>query len=143
MIPPFHMEQMPGAIRFSVRIPPSVNHAFRNTTHAERARYAQRRGKPLGPRVKTDAYNKWRDAAGWEIAIQRVPPLHGDVGVFIECPLPKHRDCDNTLKLLLDLLVYMHVLDDDSQVDDLRIKRVKGDGDAIVTIWPIPAESAA
>lgn len=124
-------------ITFRVPVPPSVNNAFRNTSEAERARAALRGGKTIGARVKTKHYKEWQNAAGWAINIQRVPPVTGDVAIFIECPLPKNRDCDNVLKLLLDLLVYMHILKDDSQVDDLHIIRKVGEGHATVTIRKI------
>jgi Holliday junction resolvase RusA-like endonuclease len=126
-----------AAVQFSVPVPPSVNKAYRNTSLTEREAAKRRRGKHLGPRVKTDSYKTWQNAAGWRIAQQNVPPVAGNVAVHVACPLAKNRDCDNVLKLLLDLLVYMHVLRDDSQIDDLHIVRQTGEGEAVVTIWTI------
>lgn len=51
-------------------------------------------------------------------------------------PDERRRDIDNTLKGLLDALVHSNILEDDSQVDDLRIvrKHVKKCGQVLVTI---------
>jgi crossover junction endodeoxyribonuclease RusA len=104
--------------------PPSVNSYWR---HSARGTYI---GKP-GRQFRKDAL-----AA---IAKEQLKPF-GDsrVSVVIELRAPdrRRRDIDNHLKGLLDVLTHSKIIDDDSQVDHLRIIRgpIEKDGAAYVTI---------
>lgn len=114
------------ACRFELPIPPSVNNLFVN-----------RAGKLHGGRAKGSDYKRWLHDAGWTIKIGLPHHVPGIVRVLIEAPLNRRRDLDNVLKPLLDLLVKMAVIVDDSLIDDLRIVRV-GTGDkCVVSIWPL------
>ena len=112
--------------RLLLPVPPSTNNLFR--TAASR-------------RVRTAAYNAWRDAAGWEIKLQRPPALHPPLRtclrVLIQAPLGQNRDIDNAIKPLLDVLVKMGVIADDSLVDDLRIVRADMGTLCQVSLWPM------
>lgn len=111
-----------------VPVPPSANNLF---TNAETGRAAGI------SRVKGKKYRSWLSEAGWEVKRQSPPFFALPVAVVIEVDLPRQRDMDNAIKPLLDLLVYVSVLQDDSLVDDLRIIR-RGDKKwASVSIWPL------
>lgn len=110
-----------------VPVPPSANNLF---TNAET-------GRSYG-RHKSPDYRKWLHEAGWEVKRQ-AGSLHfakPGLRVLIEIDLPRQRDMDNTIKPLLDLLVYTHIFADDSLVDDLRIVRRGEKKTAAVSIWP-------
>ena len=80
--------------------PPSLNGLFNNT----------RRG-----RAKTKAYEKWINAAGMGLMIQRPHKHEGAVSISIVANPPdrRKRDLDNLLKPVLDLLVRHQVIKDD------------------------------
>jgi crossover junction endodeoxyribonuclease RusA len=116
--------------RLLLPIPPTTNNLFRNIQ--------------TGGRARTAAYKTWLHEAGWEIKMQRAPTLHPPLRtclrVLIEAPLGSNRDLDNALKPLLDLLVKMGVIADDSLIDDLRIVRsmfCEQDGRCVVKLWAI------
>jgi crossover junction endodeoxyribonuclease RusA len=115
--------------RLLLPIPPSTNNLFRNL--------------PQGGRAKTAAYKSWLIAAGWEIKMQRPPPLHPTLRtclrVLIEAPLGQNRDLDNAIKPILDILVKMGVIADDSLIDDLRIVRAPSSAAShcVVSLWPM------
>ena len=118
--------------RLLLPIPPSVNNLFVN--------------KRTGGRVKAAAYKAWLAEAWWEIKLQRPPhhpPLVTCLRVLIEAPLGQNRDLDNALKPILDALVKMGVIADDSLVDDLRIVRARADASGAiaqmctVSLWPM------
>lgn len=112
---------------FVIPEPPSVNNLFRNV--------------PGKGRVKTKRYSIWMRAAQWDVILDgnkpmQIETLTGPVEISIE--LGKSRgDIDNRIKGILDLLVYTHVIRDDSQVQFLVIAR---DGEvrkrAVVTVRP-------
>lgn len=87
-------------------LPPSVNVLWFN--------------RPGVGRVRTTAYQRWAESAGWEIASQRPPHVAGDVAVSIRAGRPsRRRDLDGCLKALLDILVSQHVIHDDRHVETL------------------------
>ena len=122
-------------IRFSVPVPPSVNAAYRNTTPAERAR------NPGGTRKKTKAYKEWQNAAGWRIAQQRPGFMNCYCAMSVWVPLARNRDLDNVQKLTQDLCVYMHILADDSQIDEVHMYRMPFISDAEMTVEIRPLEN--
>lgn len=97
---------------FDLPMPPSVNGMYRNV--------------PGKGRVKTDPYKSWLLEAGQMLSIQWKPPRKTITNeVRVDCALerPKVRsDIDNRAKALLDLITKMRVLQDDSQVVDLRLR---------------------
>ena len=121
-MPPAH--DVPPSIVLRVPIPPSTNNLFATVDHR---------------RIKTKAYRDWLKDAGWQIKIQcRLLPsfTRPGVRVLIEVDAPRVSDLDNRIKAMLDLLVYVHVLADDSLVDHLTIIRRGEKATALVSIWP-------
>jgi hypothetical protein len=119
------------AARFPVGIPPSVNNLFINVSTG---RISGTRAKA---RIKGFDYRRWLHDEGWALKLLRIEPVPGIVRVLIEAPLHRRRDLDNALKPLLDLLVTMHIVENDNLIDDLRIVRA-GTGDQVwVSIWPM------
>ena len=89
-------------------------------------------------RVKTNRYKKWQAESASVVLHaqhQRIRVFNGPVHVDIEITQPdkRRRDLDNMLKALLDLLVELFVLKDDSQIEKLCIAwRTEGHGATIV-----------
>lgn len=94
--------------------PPSVNNLFANV-----------QGKG---RRKSERYRMWSRIAQTEILAGRakwpIKRIGGPVEVVIELGRPdkRKRDLDNYAKALLDTLVEMDVIDDDRQIEDLRLR---------------------
>ncbi len=67
----------------------------------------------------------YRQAVGLAVIVAGRPRAEGRLAVDIEAHPPdgRQRDLDNTLKCMLDALALAGVYEDDSQVDDLRIRR--------------------
>lgn len=100
------------SLHFTLPYPPSVNHYW----SAMRGRmFVSRRGKD------------YRTAAALALLEQRVPRdgLAGPLRVSLVANPPdrKRRDLDNVLKALLDAIVAVNVIEDDSNIHDLRIVR--------------------
>lgn len=104
--------------------PPSVNSYWR---HSARGTYLSKHGR------------QFRKDALAAIAKEELTPF-GDarVAVVIELRAPdrRTRDIDNHCKGILDAMTHSKIIDDDSQVDQLRIIRgpVEKEGAAYVTI---------
>lgn len=123
-MPPAHGD-LPQ-LRLIVPIPPSTNNLYTNAAT----------GRSYGrTRVKGEKYKAWLNDAGWIIRATRPPTFTRPVRVLVEIDLSRRRDVDNALKPLLDLLVYVGVLKDDSLVDDLRIIRRGSPTAAAISIW--------
>lgn len=99
-------------LTLKVPIPPTTNHLYLNV-----------KGKG---RVKTKAYRVWQEQAGWLNSKAKWQPFTGLVAIEITVPTDRRRDLDNYLKALCDLLQYMGILKNDSQIEDLRIWRNGG-----------------
>jgi crossover junction endodeoxyribonuclease RusA len=119
-------------IEFTLPFPPSVNHYWRNF-----------RGRMvIGARGR--AYRKDATAASHD---QRVPiegiggPLK--VELLAHPPDRRRRDLDNLQKALLDAVVAAGVIEDDSNIDDLRVIRgpVFPGGKVEVVIRPYTSET--
>lgn len=120
-------------ITLTLPIPPSSNALFRNRTAHERA-VAAARGKKLPGRARTHAYNSWRNAAGWELKLQRPQKVPGAIEIEIVMRRPsKSSDVDNRAKAVLDLLVEHQVIDDDCNVTAETTRWAQVDG-CIVTV---------
>lgn len=108
--------------------PPSVNTIYRNV--------------PGKGRVKTGKYKAWCEEAALRAGY--VEPIHGFVklDIILGKPDKRKRDLDNYLKATLDFLVDYQVIDDDSYVDDLRIRWGEVDG-AHVSVELVPCWRAS
>jgi len=117
-------------IRYSLPYPPSVNNLFFN------------RGRGRG---RTDAYNAWREAAGYAIVQQGRKRLSGPVSLAIALVRPdkRRRDIDNALKPILDLLVSMGVIEDDSLVQRISIQWTHEGAPCSVIVQPCEEALAA
>lgn len=96
--------------------PPSVNHYWRSTAQSGRSRV-----------YLSDAGRQYRKQAFLEARLQYAPRLgEAAVAVHVDAYPPdrRRRDLDNLLKGLLDSLCYAGCFADDSQVADLRIRRM-------------------
>lgn len=123
--------ELPPPVSFALPWPPSVNTYWRSAVIGGRVRvYVSDKGK---------AYRK---EAGWRIAGARARAgLAGRVALEIRAfpPDRRKRDLDNTLKAVLDVMTEVGVWNDDSQVDELTIRRgdvVKG-GRLEIRVTPI------
>ena len=98
-----------SAAQYTVTLPypPSTNNLFVN--------------KGRG-RTKSERYAKWRVDAHWQIKLH--PGARFSCPVVVEIILGKpdnrRRDLDNALKAPLDALVDMHVIVDDSLIQEIR-----------------------
>ncbi len=106
------------ACRFTCPVSPSTNNLYR------------------GKRWKTADYASWQAMAGWSVKIQKPVPVAGRVRVLIEAPFNQTRDLDN-IKPILDLAQSLGIIENDNQVDELTIRRVRLDSPMTVSIWPM------
>jgi Holliday junction resolvase RusA-like endonuclease len=99
--------------------PTSTNALTRNVSAAQRA-IAERHGKRLPGRLKTEAYQRWLNAAGWELQSQRPGRIEGKYELTIAAQTPK--DIGNLEKACSDLLQEHGVVSNDSEARDIRIR---------------------
>lgn len=96
-------------IQLDLPMPPSVNALFANV-----------KGKG---RVKTAAYRKWREQAGWDVIAQGRP--NQPVGKYeMELALKRPRagcDIDNRIKPVADLLQEQRVIQDDKHCTRITV----------------------
>jgi len=110
-------------LHFELPYPPSINHYWRR----------------VGPRTLISREGRrFRERVTGILAAEGVRPITGPLAVEVEVfpPDARRRDCDNTLKALLDALQHGGAYADDSQIVDLSIKKrepVQG-GKSIVRI---------
>lgn len=108
----------------SLPIPPSVNALWTNI--------------PGKGRARSESYNQWREAAGWELRALRPTPVPGSVAIMIRAGLVNtRRDLDNLGKPLLDLLTEHRIIEDDAHVADLHLHwdRTVPSGRVQLTLW--------
>ena len=88
-------------IQLTLPLAPSVNALWRIT----------------GSRMyKTKLYKDWLEEAGWMIKQQTKQTIDGEYALHIRTKKTnKRRDLDNILKATSDLLVNLHIVEDDSQ----------------------------
>jgi Holliday junction resolvase RusA-like endonuclease len=97
-------------IELELPFPPSVNHYYRR----------------VGPRTLISREGRrFREEVCDLLAAAEVDPLAGPLQIEIEVYPPdrRRRDIDNSMKALLDALQHGGAYGDDSQIEDLRIKR--------------------
>ena len=99
---------------FVVAMPPSTNNLYVNV--------------PRKGRVKSGVYKRWLTVAGWQLKPQIRHRYSGDTAVWLTLGPRKKRDLDNCAKAVLDLLQAHHVVLDDLDVVDLRIRWGDVDG---------------
>lgn len=107
--------------------PPSANTYWRHPT----------KGKLAGRHLISEKGRAYREAVAWNVKAQlgAIKPTAARLAVEIEVFVPdrRRRDLDNLHKGLLDSLTHAGVWADDSQIDDLRIRRVRDEkGDLII-----------
>jgi crossover junction endodeoxyribonuclease RusA len=113
---------------FTIPLPPSLNNIFANGAG--------------GGRVKTKAYKAWRNAAAWEIKLQRVPLIEGDVVVHLTIERPNAAsDIDNRLKPIFDCMQTAGVIKNDRHVVELHAKWGTVQG-ALVLVATVDAVAA-
>lgn len=112
---------------FTIPLPPTANHIWKSS------------GKR---RFLSSEYRAFKGMVALIVKRERVPRFGGKrMAVAVELCFPNRRRCDisNRVKALEDALTEAGVWDDDSQVDQLHVRRgeiVKG-GCAVVTLEAI------
>jgi Holliday junction resolvase RusA-like endonuclease len=94
--------------------PPSLNNVFRNV--------------PGVGRVRTGDYKRWITQNGYAVLAQRPEKHKGDVAVHLRIGPRTRSDLDNRIKPILDLLVKMQVIEDDSRVVEIRARWMADEG---------------
>lgn len=104
--------------------PPSTNKIYRNPSEKEIKR-AWAQGKQPPQRIKTQRYEEWITAAGWDVLAARQKPIKGDVEIEIligrdinqdGSPSRRRMDCSNFVKATEDLMVRHKLITDDSYI---------------------------
>lgn len=114
--------------------PPSANTYWRHPS----------RGALAGRHLISQAGRDYRTAVQALAAVEKWPRFAEGMrlGVELEAWMPdrRRRDLDNVLKAALDALTHAGVWADDSQVDDLRIRRAPAIGGMLkVRVWEVSA----
>lgn len=109
--------------------PPSVNSYWRHPT----------RGALAGRHLISEEGRRYRTLVAQLCLVNRLNGAkQGRLSVTIQAfpPDKRRRDLDNILKALLDSITHAGVIEDDSQIDDLRIVRrqSKPNGEILLTI---------
>lgn len=99
--------------------PTSANALTRNVSAEQRA-IAERHGKKLPGRLKTEAYQRWLNAAGWELQNQRPGRIEGRYEITIAAQTPK--DIGNLEKATSDLLQAHGVVSNDRETRRLVVE---------------------
>jgi Holliday junction resolvase RusA-like endonuclease len=109
-------------IQLTLPLAPSVNALWRIT----------------GSRMyKTKVYKDWLEEAGWMVKQQTKDSIDGEYALHIRAKKTnKRRDLDNILKATSDLLVNLHIVEDDSQCVALAAEWAKEASEPmVVTIY--------
>lgn len=102
--------------RLWLPFPPTVNNLF-----SQAQMRSKKTGKMVTRRFPSKSYKAWQKQALVLIKVARLAPYAGPVAIRITLTPPSsaRRDVDNYSKAILDALVEMRVLADDSQVQKL------------------------
>lgn len=109
-------------IQLTLPLAPSVNALWRIT----------------GSRMyKTKVYKDWLEEAGWMVKQQTKETIDGEYALHIRAKKTnRRRDLDNILKATSDLLVNLHIVEDDSQCVALAAEWAKEASEPmVVTIY--------
>jgi len=109
-------------IQLTLPLAPSVNALWRIT----------------GSRMyKTKVYKDWLEEAGWMVKQQTKQTIDGEYALHIRAKKTnRRRDLDNILKATSDLLVNLHIVEDDSQCVALAAEWAKEASEPmVVTIY--------
>lgn len=110
-------------IQFEIDVPPSTNHLYANA--------------PGKGRVKSLAYRRWLEAAGWEVKSQvQGRKLDAPWRLSVTAHIRSVRDISNIIKPVEDLVVRLKLAPDDRfcrKVEAIRDESIPS-GRAIVTI---------
>jgi len=90
-----------------------------------------------GRKILSKKGRQFKADCGWCIVPFKPVMMTGDLEVLVEVTPPdkRKRDLDNLLKPILDALGDYCVYEDDSQIVDLRIKKIEGvKGEVLITI---------
>ena len=95
--------------------PPSVNRYYRSIS----------KGNLAGRVLVSQAGRTYREEVALLLYRRRLPMIRDRIRISIEAfpPDRRRRDLDNLLKASLDALVFGGAIEDDSLIDDLRIRR--------------------
>lgn len=115
--------------RYTIDAPPSANALFRNKTWKDNP-------KARG-RIKTPAYDRWRETAAIQIKLQhKGPPVEGPTAVTLSMRRRHPRaDLDNRIKPTLDALQAGGAIVDDKQITTVCAAWADHD-DCIVIVSP-------
>lgn len=123
------------------RLPPSTNQLFievegDTVMHHEGGKVVMK-ARPR-KRVKAQPYRQWRDEMGWEVKRQVRKSITGPVAIVLELHRTYNQRCDldNRIKGILDLMVEMKVIEDDSLVQELTARWVNQGPQVLVQIVP-------
>lgn len=97
-----------------------------------------------GKNIRSEAYRKWLDAAGWELAAQRPKEFIGPVSLLLRLTPPTRQafDLDNRCKATIDLLVAHRVIESDDCNIVREITVALGDAGAVGVTIEITAYQA-
>jgi Holliday junction resolvase RusA-like endonuclease len=86
---------------------------------------------------KTKVYKDWLEEAGWMVKQQTKQTIDGEYALHIRAKKTnRRRDLDNILKATSDLLVNLHIVEDDSQCVALAAEWAKEASEPmVVTIY--------
>ena len=118
-------------IELQLPYPPSVNHYWGQRGNH---RFVGKKGQEFRLEVKVVALERKIKAIEGRLSLK----------VYLYPPDKRKRDIDNVLKSLLDAMEHAGVYENDSQLDELYIKRcevVKG-GKCVVVITQLPLSSS-
>ena len=103
--------------------PPSINHY-----------YARRKGG--GTRLDDKARDYRINVKVRVLTAKRIATMTGRIGVIIECypPDKRKRDIDNLPKGVLDGLTHAGIWEDDAQVDELILRRMRIEKGGRITV---------
>jgi len=94
-----------------------------------------------GRSILSTEYRRWKQQAGWALQAQRPAKIAGPVGISVDLRAPdkRKRDCDNSLKPILDLLKTHQVIEDDNNriVRSLYARWVEDGEPCVVTVEAI------
>lgn len=106
--------------------PPSTNQLYRNASGGDRKK----------GRIRTDRYNTWRQAVGWELN-----KVHGKIsGPYVMqislCRSMRHHaeDIGNREKAVSDILQEHGIIENDRFCEDLRIRWADTGGKVVILL---------